>query len=118
MDFDFIIPIALFMIVAYVIKVLSDNRVRNKLIEKGIIDENVKYLYENRQEYKNFSSLKWGLVLIGLGLALFIGQLFPGPISDEMTVGGMFLFAGIAFTIYYFIARKYLKTNEQISSKV
>ena len=49
--------------------------------------------------------MKWGLVLIGIGLALFIGQLFPYDIKEEITIGGMFFLAGVGFLIYYFIVK-------------
>jgi hypothetical protein len=105
MDFNFLIPITLFAIVGYIIKVISDNRLRQKLIDKGEIDENIKFLYSARTEQKGLSSLKWAFVLIGLGLALFIGQIFHTYFTDEMTVGMMFLLAGIGFLIYYFIEK-------------
>jgi hypothetical protein len=105
MDLDFIIPVSLFIVIAYIIKVISDNRVKQRLIERGEIDEKIKLLYSDRLQSHNLSSLKWGLVLTGLGLALFIGQLFPRTITEEMTVGGMFIFAGVAFLIYYGIAK-------------
>ena len=113
MDFDFLIPISIFVVVGYVIKVLSDNRVRKSLIEKGVIDENVKYLYADKGPLQYLSSLKWGLVLIGIGLAFLFGQFFPSRISEEMTVGGMFLFAGLGFLIYYFVAKEKLGQMNQ-----
>ncbi|GAB4372964.1 MAG: hypothetical protein Kow0042_16580 [Calditrichia bacterium] len=105
---EIIIPIGLFMIVAYVIKVLSDNRLRHRLVEKGIIDENIKYLYADHMQVQHLSSLKWGLVLVGLGLAFLIGQIVVPEISDEVTVGAMFLFAGLGFLVYYFLAKRIL----------
>jgi hypothetical protein len=55
------------------------------------------------------SNVKWGMVLIGIGLALLLGQLFPYDITEAMTIGFMFLFAGLAFLIYYFIQK--VKSN-------
>jgi hypothetical protein len=105
MDAEFLIPISLFIVIAYIIKVISDNRVRNRLIEKGQLDESVKNLFNNNVKQRNLSSMKWGLVLIGIGLALFIGQLFPYDIQEEITIGGMFFLAGVGFLIYYFIVK-------------
>lgn len=117
MDLDFLIPISFFIIVGYIIKVISDNKVRKNLVEKGMIDENVKFLYADRVQLQYLSSLKWGLVLVGLGLAFFFGRLFASDISDEMTVGGMFLFAGLGFLVYYFVAKQILdkKNQENVS---
>jgi hypothetical protein len=96
-----------FLSITFVIKLISDNRIRNKLIESGKIDEQVKYLYmQGSKERSPLNSLKWGLVLVALGLALFVGQVLPYEMADEGTIGTMFLFAGIAFLIYYFIYKK------------
>lgn len=100
------VPITSFIIIAYIIKTISDNRIRHRLIEKGVTDENAKLLFGKKEEFRSVSSLKWGLVLTGIGLALFIGQLFPRSISEEMTVGGMFIFAGLGFLIFYFVTQR------------
>ena len=103
----------IFSVCAYVIKILSDNRIRQRIIESGQLDEKLKYLYlePKKGNLRPLNSIKWGLVLIGLGLALFLGRLFPYTIVDEMTFGLMFLFAGIAFIIYYFMAKSRLEEN-------
>ncbi len=114
MDLDFLIPIAFFFACVYVIKTISDNRVRNKLIEQGKIDEDAKYLFSNIDQKGWLSALKWGLVLVGIGLAFLFGQLF-GPelrMRNEITVGCIFLFPGIALLIYYFVARNIIEKNE------
>lgn len=111
MDSEIFIPLIIFGFFAYVIKILSDNRVRNRLIEKGLVDEKVKFLYHDNFRLKNFTSLKWGMLLIALGAALFIGQLLPYDAQEELTIGLMFLFGGIAFLSYYFLAKKMLDKN-------
>ena len=111
MDLEFLIPVSLFIVIAYIIKVISDNRVRNRLIEKGQLDKNMNDLFNNNVQQKSLHSMKWGLVLIGLGLALFIGQLFPYDIKEEITIGGMFFLAGVGFLIYYFIVKKMSETE-------
>jgi hypothetical protein len=106
MDAEIFIPISLFIVIAYIIKVISDNRVRHRLIEKGQVDESIKNVFMENTVLKSLQSLKWGMVLIALGLALFIGQFMPYDIREEITVGGMFLFAGIALLIYYSVVRR------------
>ena len=103
----------IFLSFVAIIKILSDNRVRKVLIDKGKVDESVKYLYQNRVFNHPLSSVKWGLVLIGIGLALFIGQLMPYSVSDEAIVGLMFLFAGIGFLVYYQMAKKQLSGDDK-----
>ncbi len=104
-DPDMLIPITFFIMIGYIVKSVSDNRVRHRLIEKGLSDKDVQTLYLARLESSYLSSLKWGLVLIGLGVALLIAQIYPEFISEEFIIGIMFLLAGVAFLAYYFIAR-------------
>ena len=99
------IPITALIVTAIIIKIVSDNRTRQKLIEKGMVDENVKYLFYDKFEQNVPSSLKWGLVLISIGLARLIVRLIPTYYVEEITIGAMFIAAGLALLIFYFIAK-------------
>ena len=102
-----LIVFVIFSAAAFVIKVISDNRIRRRIIEAGQVDEKVKYLYfrSGKQIAEPLSSVKWGMVLVAIGLALLLGQMFPYDITEMMTIGFMSLFAGFAFLIYYFIQK-------------
>jgi phage shock protein PspC (stress-responsive transcriptional regulator) len=95
-----------------IIKLVMEHKTRNRLIEKGLVDEKVKYLFFEKQPGEASTSLKWGIVLIGLGLAVLIGRLAPQYIRDEMTVAALFFLAGLGLVIYYFIARAMQKKNQ------
>ena len=93
------------------IKIISDNRIRREVIASGKVDENVKYLFLKNNAICGsiLNSIKWGLVLVAIGLAFILGLFFPYRISDEITFGLMFIFSGIALLIYYFFAQKKTK---------
>ncbi len=91
------------------VKMLSDNSLRHKLIEKNMVDENVKYLYASKMDHLVPSSLKWGFVCVGIGLAVLIGQIVPSDMEEEITVGSIFILAGVGFLLYFFVARNMLK---------
>lgn len=99
----------IFFTVAWVIKSLSDARTRNRLIDKGLVNPQVKHLFNQHEDLRALSSLKWGMVLVAIGAAALISQLFPYYTDGEITIGLMFLFAGLAFLIYYPIAEKRMK---------
>lgn len=105
--------IVFFFAIVTIIKVISDNRTRQKLIEKRLLEENIKYLYPDRLEHYVSSSLKWGMVLVGIGLAIFIGQMVPQRISDVITAAGIFIFAGLGLILYYVIATLMVKKSEK-----
>jgi len=91
------------------VRVINENRLRQKLIEKGLVDEKAKLLFEARPLAQSVSSLKWGLVLVAMGLAfLFIFALrhwVPTEFRGEMTAGAVFFMAGLGMVVYYLIAR-------------
>lgn len=101
------LPIIVMLIVfAVSIKFIADYLTRKKLIEKGMVDQNIKYLYADSPESKILSSLKWGMMSIGIGIAIFIGQMAPPDLVEEYTIGGMFVLAGLGLLLYYLIANK------------
>jgi uncharacterized membrane protein HdeD (DUF308 family) len=110
---DAVIVICVFGGIALVFKVIADAITRNKLISKGMVDENVKYLFWKNTETSAVSNVKWGLVLVGLGLALLLDQFAPFYLRTESVIGFMFLFAGVAFLVYYFIARASIKEQQR-----
>jgi len=104
----------IFSAVTFVIKTLSDNALRKRALEKPELNEHIKYLFSRADglERAPLTSVKWGLVLIGLGAAVFVGRLFPYDIYESVTVGLMMLFAGLGFVIYYFLASRAIKEKQ------
>jgi hypothetical protein len=96
-----------FWAVVTVFRIMSDNRLRHRLVDKGIVDENIKYLYSAKQDSR-FAALKWGMMLIGIGIAFLVGQLTN---NDELGVTAAFFCAGIALILYHVIAKKIEKNG-------
>jgi uncharacterized membrane protein len=103
--------LALFIATVVIVNLALDHRTRQKLIDKGMVGEKVKSLYQENGEIRTLGSLKWALVLIGIGLAVVVGQLVPDRMMEEITAAGMFLFAGIGLLIYYAKASRVLRKN-------
>lgn len=103
---DVVTPIGIFLVFGWMIKTICDYKTRKHLIDKGLVDEKVKFLYDSGANVKALSNLKWGIVLIGIGLAAIFSYWWPGTFHEEGTIGLMFLFAGIGFLAYYFMAPK------------
>jgi hypothetical protein len=108
------IPIIFMIIIAIIIKILSDNRIRRMLIEKGMLSENIQYLFSNPFEKQTPSSLKWGMVLVAIGLAVLIGQFAPMKYGEEVTFSMMFILAGLALIIFYVVASRAVKQKQQL----
>lgn len=109
--------IVMLIVIPLIVKLLSDNKTRRKLIDKGMVGENVKYLFPDKPKEYVGASLKWGMVLIGIGLAVFVGQMAPSNLVEEVTIGAMFIFGGLALVLYYVIASKKLNRGEEARSE-
>ena len=101
----FFVPIALFAAIAWIIKVISDNRTRRRLIDSGATEGMVAALFANREQDPNVpASLKWGLVTVGVGLSLVVIQVLPYDFEEPIAYGLMLLFAGAGLLVYYRMA--------------
>lgn len=97
-----LIPIVMFITLGWIIKVLSDNKTKRLLIQKGELNESIRFLYD-RPKSQVSSSLKWGMVLVGIGIAIFLGRLISYH-EEEVYFALMFVFAGLALLLFYFIS--------------
>jgi hypothetical protein len=109
---DVLIPIVVFGGFGFIIKIILDYSTRGKLINKGMVDESIKFLYLGKPEGQIASSLKWGMVAIGVGAAIFVGQMVRPSLQEEVTIGCMFLFGGIGLVIYYAITKRALEKSK------
>lgn len=107
---EIVIVPAMFLAMVAIVKIVSDARTRNRLIDKGLVEEGIKNLYP-RQTSPALSNLKWGLVLLGVGLGAMV-SFFTDAISEEGTLGLMCVLAGLAFLVYYAIASKQDKADQ------
>jgi hypothetical protein len=105
---DILVPIVIFGSMIYGIKIWLDYRIRRLLIEKGQVDEKVKFLYEKSANTPVPGSLKWGMVLVAIGLAIFLAPML-GTDHEEYTIGLMALFGGVALVGYHILALRMTK---------
>lgn len=97
--------LAVFGGIALVIKVITDAFTRNKLIQAGLVDEKIKFLF-SQYGGASHSNVKWGLVLISIGTPWLLHQLYPYYLEDEGAVGLAFILAGLSLILYYFIVAR------------
>ena len=103
-----IVGIVFFSVVA-IVKIVADQRTRHKILEQGIENEKIQNFFSAQFELHSLSSIKWGMVLVGIGLAALVSQFFPREFTEEAALGLIFIFAGLGFLIYYPIAERRLK---------
>ncbi|MBE0643574.1 MAG: hypothetical protein IH600_05805 [Bacteroidetes bacterium] len=110
---DMLIPITMFIAAAVVLWKFIDSRqkVRTMALEKGSIDENMKYLFGSQSKPNRFAALKWGLAALFIGVALLLSiplQAFSWAQihQGELITGLIFTGGGLAFLMYYMIVAK------------
>ncbi|MCP4568890.1 MAG: hypothetical protein GY841_15045 [FCB group bacterium] len=113
--------IIIFPTFAMALKWYLDYRTRLKLIEKGLVDEKIKYLdFGGLGQYAP-TSLKWGLVLVFVGVVIVGLRLIVDDVAGEIALGVMLIAAGLALLLYYGIAgmarKKIIEERHQRSSE-
>jgi hypothetical protein len=111
---DILVPFFIFASTGAVLWKFFDSRqkVRITALEKGGVDENMKFLFGTEASKPNrHGTLKWGLAAMFIGIALLISiplQAFEWAQyhKGEMITGLIFTGGGLAFLIYYAVAAK------------
>ena len=113
MEEALIVGIVFFSLVA-IAKIIADSVNRRRFLERAAMDNSeMPKGFQIHPELINLSSLKWGMVLVGIGLAWLISNWLPYQYRDESIIGLMFLLAGIGMLIYYPIAQRKIKMIEK-----
>jgi hypothetical protein len=108
---DTLVPLGLFAMIAFIIvgmtKIISDGRIRRRLIETGATPELAKAIMGTpRNDPELYGALKWGLVTGAIGLALVVIQFLPYRPEDPIMLGVILLFAATGLLGYYVVTRR------------
>ena len=72
MNFDLLIPVTLFVCIAYAIKAVVDARVRKQLVSSNGSPELVASILRADETNRRLSSLRWGITLVMLAIGFAI----------------------------------------------
>ena len=106
MNFEVLIPIALFACIAFTIEAVVDAGVRRKMVESGGAQELVAAMLQGEEQRRRLGSLRWGVILVAL--AVGFGIVDAGH-WDELTpavVAILLAATGLGNLAYYAMARK------------
>jgi hypothetical protein len=109
----------IFLGIIALLREVSQNRLRHKVVDKGVNPSNLNFqaLFSREAARNRYGSLKWGMLLVGIGLVLLVVQILPVEVSDETTVGIMSLVAGLCLLIYHFAAPAVEKTEDKKTAR-
>lgn len=106
MDFDILIPIALFASIAYAIKAAVDAYTRRRIVETRGSEDLVHSLLDGEAARRRQASLHWGSVLfvlaLGFGLVELIGASGVTPGVIAILLGA----TGLGNLAYYLLERR------------
>lgn len=108
MDFTIFIPITLFVMIVAIIKIVTDYRLRNKLLETQASEELARSLLTTERLFhlksdSRHTALKWGLVLTLMGAAFGLMTHWQLGPNEPATFGLLFAAAGIGLLLYYLV---------------
>jgi hypothetical protein len=99
---------------AIMLKWYLDYLTRKRLIDRGLVDEKIKYLYFDTTGRYTPASLKWGLVSLFIGTGIFVVKSLPYRFQEgETFLGVMLIAAGLGLLLYYFIASAARKREQR-----
>ncbi|MBD3384704.1 hypothetical protein GF407_07230 [candidate division KSB1 bacterium] len=90
---DFVTPVAFFFLIGYATTEITNHRTRIKILEKNAAALNEHY------QHTRYGSLKWGMILIAIGISLIIGK----SLNDLLTISLMFILAGLSLLLYHLV---------------
>jgi phosphatidylglycerophosphate synthase len=105
-----VVPIAFFWAITAVARTIAEARTRRRLIEtKASPEFAAAVMTEARGDTAPHESLKWGLVVGAIGLALIVVQFLPYRPDDPIALGVVLVFGAAGLLGYYGAARRMTK---------
>jgi hypothetical protein len=108
--FEAAIPVIFFATIGLVTGawIFARHKERITMIERGMGADDIKALYTRGYRLNPLSSLKWGMVLSGIGVAVLLGLWMRSlyGVEEGIFPALITLCGGLALIIFYMIAKK------------
>jgi phosphatidylglycerophosphate synthase len=102
-----VVPIALFWAITAVARTIAETRTRRRLIERNASPEvAAAVMTATRGDIALHDSLKWGLVIGAIGVALIVVQFLPYQSDEPIALGIVLVFGAAGLLSYYATARR------------
>ena len=97
---DFLIPIGFFVLIGWIVRTISDNKIRKRALLRNDVNESIKHLWEKSYANKPSQDMKWTIIFLGIGVvALTADWLY---LSEATSFGLSCLVIGAAYLTHYF----------------
>lgn len=106
MDVEILVPLGFFAMIAYIVKLISDNRLRRKVLNSAASEGMAEALLDRQwAEPRTRSALKWGLILFALGLGVLFVDILAIGFESPLAYAILLLATGGALLGFYGIER-------------
>ncbi len=96
-----------------IIKGITNYRLRKRMIEAGIVNEEAMELLKDGAKESYYSSLKWGLIFFFGGIAFILINNLDMYYDSAAAIGIVVLAASFGFLSYFIFMRKEIGKEEQ-----
>lgn len=107
---ELLLPIGVLTTIAagigYFIKTLTDYRLKKRLIEKELVNQEVQALFK-KEESSRLASLKWGLVVFFGGIGLIIINYVDFYRDSPLPFGIFAVSLSLGFLVYFVAAKNF-----------
>ena len=103
---EWLIPIVLFVCIVVAIHIIMDGRVRRRIAESGASEDLVRTMLAADERNRAVSSLKWGMVLVLVGIAFGLIDLLNLRQDDPATFGIVIAAAGLGMLGFHMLAAR------------
>lgn len=100
-----LIPIVVAICIVIIFRMVLDTRLRRRLAETHSSESLVLALLQADEVARRKSSLKWGVVLVSLGVGCVIIDLLELGVEDPAAFGLLFLAIGAGMVVHFRIDR-------------
>lgn len=94
-----LIPIVLAICIVYIIRIVTDSRLRRHLADMETDLETVKVILQSDRNSRNEAVLRWGTLSLSLGTAMVFIQVFGLGSQDALSYGMLFMATGLGLII-------------------
>jgi phosphatidylglycerophosphate synthase len=102
-----VVPLAFFWAVAFVARTIGETRTRRRLIEtKATPEFAAAVMRDAPRDIAAHDSLKWGLLIGAVGLALIVVQFLPYRTDEPIAIGVVLVFGAAGLLAHYAATRR------------
>lgn len=95
-----------------VIKAITNYRLKKRMIEAGILNEEAIEILKDHSKENYYSSLKWGLILFFVGVGLIIINQIDFYYDSTAAYGIVITAASLGFLIYFMFMKKEISKED------